>query len=308
MSVAVPCAEDGLPSLVVEPYHVVIQEQAVFGILYLYCAIFVIDYICATYVPVPYAETTNGSTLSVHMASECSIHSLDAAVFLHLEVAVGRHQSLQLDIVRRQLDDGFLIALCIRFLYAHTYQSQFAVCILNIDTRTFRLYHQPRLLQSSLVLVIHGCRYFHQSLRLLKQRFVLVRQRLNLVCAQHKHIQIDVAVKCQLEVARAVPQSAAGVLHIAAGSSDFLAYLHTIEVRKPRLVNILKTYLQRACLCAAIKETQIHRQGFLLSVAVCRKGRHKAQILVLLADILVAYPHHLASHVCHHARTVTLLR
>ena len=258
--------------------------------------------------PVSYAETTYGSTLSVHVASECSIHSLDTAVFLHLEVAVGRHQALQLDIVSRQLDDGFLIALCIRFLYAYSYQSQFAVCILNIDSRTFGLNHQSRLLQCSLVLVIHSCRYFHQPLRLLKQSFVLVSQRLNLICAQHQHIQIDVAVKRQLKVARAVPQSAAGVLHIAAGSSDFLAHLHTVEVRKPRLVNILKSYLQRAGLCAAIKETQIHWQGFLLPVAVCRKGRHKAQILMLLSDILVAYPHHLASHVCHHARAVTLLR
>ena len=94
----------------------------------------------------PYAETAYSPTIGVHVTSECTINSLDTAVFLYLEVAVGRHQSLQLDIVCRQLDDGFLIALTIRFLYAHTYQSQFAVCILNIDTRTFRLYHQPRLL------------------------------------------------------------------------------------------------------------------------------------------------------------------
>ena len=165
--------------------------------------------------------------------------------------------------------------------------------------------HQPRLLQCSLVLVKHSCRYFHQSLTLLKQRFVLVRQRLNLVRAQHKHIQIDVAVKRQLKVPGAIPQSAARILHITISHTKRLPHLHTVEVRKPRLVNILKTHLQRASLCAAIKEAQIHRKSLLLPITIGLG--HKAQILMLLSDILVAYPHHLAPHVSHHACPVTLL-
>ena len=114
--------------------------------------------------PIADTESAYRATLGIYIATERAVHGFDASVLLYLEVAVCRYQSLQLYVVRRQFYHGFLVAFCIRFFHAYAYQRQLAVHVLYIDARAFGLYHQSCFLQRPLVLVIYGCRNFHQSL------------------------------------------------------------------------------------------------------------------------------------------------
>ena len=231
---------------------------------------------------------------------------LDASVLQDLEIIVGCHKALHLDMVPGQLHHADPVTVSVRLVHTHADKRQFPVRVLGVDARAFRLHHKPRLLQHVLVTVKDGGRYLHQTLRLLEKRPVAVREALHLVSGKDKHVQVDVAGKGQLEITCTVPESATGVLYIAVRHIYFLLHLHAVEVRKAGLVNVQELHAERAGLRAAVEEGEVHRHGLLLPVTVHRHGGDAFQVRPFLEDILVPDTYHGPPVVHRHARPVAL--
>ena len=252
-------------------------------------------------------ETADIALLAVNLARELPVFRLDAPVLQYLEILVRGHKALQLDMVTGQLHHANLVPVGIRLVHAHTDKRQFSVSVLGIDAGSFRLHHQAGFLQHVLVTVKDGGRYLHQALRLLEKRLVAVREALHPVGREDEHVQVDVAGEGEPEVSRAVPETAARVLHVPVGLRQLLLRLQAVEVREARLVNVQELHAERAGRRAAVEEGEVDRHGLLLPTVVLRHGGHAFQVRALLQDVFITDAYHGAPVVHCHARAVTFL-
>ena len=133
-------------------------------------------------------------------------------------------------------------------------------------------------------------------------------QGFNTVGAQYEHIQVNITGKTQFKITCTVPESATGVLYVPVGRGQFFLHLHAVEIGKACLIHTHKLHTQRAGLGTAVKESQEHRDGFLLPTVIFRHGGNTFQVLTFLEDVLVTNPDNRTAVILGHARAVTLPR